>query len=115
MLQPGNLESTDRLTSSCLVELSVVAAQGQDQIQEDMKNFAEQLKPYPFKSYVIMHNLQYFSLIFHLLKIFNNLVIKRFDRTKFMKLDRLKPNDSNEWITSSGTYTYCHFFTQPID
>ena len=48
MLQPGNVEQVERLSGSCLVELSVVAAQGQDQIQEDMKNFAEQLKPYPF-------------------------------------------------------------------
>ena len=49
MLQPGNLEQTERLTSSCLVELSVVAPQGQEHIQEDMKNFAEQLKPYPLQ------------------------------------------------------------------
>jgi len=33
---------------SYLVELSVIAPHGQDQIQEDMKNFAEQLKPYLF-------------------------------------------------------------------
>ncbi len=58
MLHPGNIESTDRLTSSCLVELSVVAAQGQDQIQEDMKNFAEQLKPYPFQTqHFVFHSM----------------------------------------------------------
>jgi mediator of RNA polymerase II transcription subunit 18 len=43
---PGNTESADQpFTGSYLVELSVVATYGQDQIQEDMKNFAEQLKP----------------------------------------------------------------------
>ena len=50
MLQPGNVDQVERLTGSCLVELIVVAPQGQDQIQEDMKNFAEQLKPYPWLS-----------------------------------------------------------------
>jgi len=35
------------MTSSYLVELSVVAPYGQEQVQEDMRNFAEQLKPYP--------------------------------------------------------------------
>ena len=34
-------------TGSYLVELSVVTTQGQDQVQEDMKNFADHLKPYP--------------------------------------------------------------------
>jgi mediator of RNA polymerase II transcription subunit 18 len=42
---PGNPEMVEPLSTSHLVELSVVALQGQDQIQEDMKNFAEQLKP----------------------------------------------------------------------
>lgn len=42
---PSNLEP---VSNSHLVELSVVAPQGQEQIGEDMKNFAEQLKPYPF-------------------------------------------------------------------
>ena len=46
------------LSTSQLVELSVVALQGQDQIQEDMKNFAEQLKPYVFvfSSHCILHD-----------------------------------------------------------
>jgi len=39
---PSNLED---LGQSHLVELSVVAPLGQEQIGEDMKNFAEQLKP----------------------------------------------------------------------
>ena len=47
VVQPGNLDMTEPLTKSYLVELSVVAPQGQDQIQEDMKAFAEHLKPYP--------------------------------------------------------------------
>ena len=47
MSQPGNTapEFLQAQTHSCLVELSVVTTQGQDQVQEDMKNFAEQLKP----------------------------------------------------------------------
>ena len=47
MLTPGNTDKVEQVTCSSLVELSVVAPHGQDQIQEDMKNFAEQLKPYP--------------------------------------------------------------------
>ena len=44
----GNVERLDTaLTKSFLVELSVTAPQGIDQIQEEMKNFADQLKPYP--------------------------------------------------------------------
>jgi hypothetical protein len=46
----GSLDSAEPFTMSYLVELSVIAPHGQDQIQEDMKNFAEQLKPYPFSS-----------------------------------------------------------------
>ena len=47
MQQPSNTESLEPISLSSLVELSVVATPGQDQIGEDMKNFAEQLKPYP--------------------------------------------------------------------
>ncbi|XP_052066041.1 mediator of RNA polymerase II transcription subunit 18-like [Mytilus californianus] len=46
MMQQGH--TTDNLESivpSYLVELSVLAMSGQDAIAEDMKNFAEQLKP----------------------------------------------------------------------
>lgn len=45
MLQQGNVENTEPMTSSCLVELSVVTAAGQDSVQDDMKTFAEHLKP----------------------------------------------------------------------
>jgi mediator of RNA polymerase II transcription subunit 18 len=47
MNQPGDVNNLEPITLSCLVELSVVAPTGQEQIGEDMKNFAEQLKPYP--------------------------------------------------------------------
>ncbi|XP_060573909.1 mediator of RNA polymerase II transcription subunit 18-like [Ruditapes philippinarum] len=45
MNQPGDVNNLEPITLSCLVELSVVAPTGQEQIGEDMKNFAEQLKP----------------------------------------------------------------------
>ncbi|XP_055901139.1 mediator of RNA polymerase II transcription subunit 18-like isoform X2 [Biomphalaria glabrata] len=47
LLQPGKTDSSnwEPLSMSHLVELSVVAPLGQEQIGEDMKNFAEQLKP----------------------------------------------------------------------
>lgn len=45
MLVPGNTDNVEPLSLSYLVELSVVAPFGQDQVQDDMKNFAEQLKP----------------------------------------------------------------------
>ena len=48
MLQPGVVDSLEPVSTSSLVELSVIAPSGQEQIGEDMKNFAEQLKPYPF-------------------------------------------------------------------
>ncbi|XP_025252292.1 mediator of RNA polymerase II transcription subunit 18 isoform X2 [Theropithecus gelada] len=45
ILVPGNTDSTEALSLSYLVELSVVAPAGQDVVSDDMKNFAEQLKP----------------------------------------------------------------------
>lgn len=45
MLQPGITDGLEPISLSCLVELSVVAPSGQEQIGDDMKNFAEQLKP----------------------------------------------------------------------
>ncbi|CAE1168332.1 MED18 [Acanthosepion pharaonis] len=45
MLQPNNVENLEPLSLSYLVELTVVAPAGQELIQDDMKNFAEQLKP----------------------------------------------------------------------
>ena len=45
VLVPGNTENTERLSLSYLVELSVLAPAGQDTVSEDMRSFAEQLKP----------------------------------------------------------------------
>ena len=49
MQQPGKTEQNtlEPISQSHIVELSVVAPLGQDSIGDDMKNFAEQLKPYP--------------------------------------------------------------------
>ena len=49
MQQPGKMEQNlEPISGSHLVELSVVAPHGQDSIGEEMKNFAEHLKPYLF-------------------------------------------------------------------
>ena len=45
ILVPGNTDNTEALSLSYLVELSVVAPAGQDMVSDDMRNFAEQLKP----------------------------------------------------------------------
>ncbi|XP_063054201.1 mediator of RNA polymerase II transcription subunit 18 [Engraulis encrasicolus] len=45
VLVPGNTENTEQLSLSSLVELSVLAPAGQDTVSEDMRAFAEQLKP----------------------------------------------------------------------
>nr|XP_022334633.1 uncharacterized protein LOC111131411 [Crassostrea virginica] len=47
MNQPGHtaVEAVDAICPSYLVELSVVTSSGQEGVGEDMKNFAEQLKP----------------------------------------------------------------------
>lgn len=45
ILMPGNTESIEPLSLSYLVELNVVAPAGQDIVSDDMRNFAEQLKP----------------------------------------------------------------------
>ena len=47
MLELGNIDNIEPLSNSYLVELGVVAPYGQEAIQDDMRNFAEQLKPYP--------------------------------------------------------------------
>jgi len=49
----GNTEVADAFTGSYLVELSIVTAHCHDQIQDDIKNFADQLKPYPLTSDII--------------------------------------------------------------
>lgn len=43
--QQGNPEDIEPLSHSYLVELSVVAPSGQDGLADEMKQFAEQLKP----------------------------------------------------------------------
>lgn len=50
MNQPGNTtnDTIETVCPSYLVELSVVTSSGQEAVGDDMKNFAEQLKPYPF-------------------------------------------------------------------
>ncbi|GAB6032613.1 Mediator of RNA polymerase II transcription subunit 18, variant 2 [Chamberlinius hualienensis] len=45
MMQPSNTANLEALSDSYLVELSVVAPTGQDAVADDMKAFAEQLKP----------------------------------------------------------------------
>uniref|UniRef100_A0A803YS98 Mediator of RNA polymerase II transcription subunit 18 n=1 Tax=Meleagris gallopavo TaxID=9103 RepID=A0A803YS98_MELGA len=45
ILMPGNTDSIEPLSLSYLVELNVVAPAGQDIVSDDMRNFAEQLKP----------------------------------------------------------------------
>ena len=54
MLQSNNTDNLEPISLSSLVELSVVATSGQDQIGEDMKNFAEQLKPYPLSFLILL-------------------------------------------------------------
>ena len=49
ILNPGNLDALEPLTVSRLVELSIIAPSGTEGIGEDMRLFAEQLKPYPLK------------------------------------------------------------------
>ena len=41
----SNMDNLEGVTSSHLVELSVLAPSGNDAVAEDMKNFADQLKP----------------------------------------------------------------------
>ena len=57
MQVPGNVtDNIEPLTSSYLVELSVVERSHQEQIQDDMKSFSDQLKPYPYIS--SSHNMR---------------------------------------------------------
>ena len=52
MLEPGNSDNIEPLSNSYLIELGLVAPYGQDAVQEDMRNFAEQLKPYPWQKLI---------------------------------------------------------------
>jgi len=45
LLQPGNAECVEAISGSHMVELSVLTNHAQEQIQDVMRNFAEQLKP----------------------------------------------------------------------
>ncbi|XP_070567456.1 mediator of RNA polymerase II transcription subunit 18-like [Ptychodera flava] len=45
VLSPGNTEDIDPISMSHLVELSVVAPAGQEAVGDDMRTFAEHLKP----------------------------------------------------------------------
>lgn len=45
ILLPGNTDNIEPLSLSYLVELSIVAPAGQDMVSDDMRSFAEQLKP----------------------------------------------------------------------
>ncbi|XP_014673524.1 PREDICTED: mediator of RNA polymerase II transcription subunit 18-like [Priapulus caudatus] len=45
VVQPGKTDSIEPMSLSCLVELSLTAPAGQDAVADDMKTFAEQLKP----------------------------------------------------------------------
>ena len=45
--QAGNMESLASLMKVWFVEMSVSAPSGQEQVQDELKSFAEQLKPYP--------------------------------------------------------------------
>ena len=92
MQQPSNTESLEPISLSSLVELSVVATPGQDQIGEDMKNFAEQLKPYP--------SLYYFYSLFLLVSSSDNLG-KHFEprsSSGFKLFDTLSRRTFEIWI-----------------
>ena len=45
--KPGQIDALEPLSMSRLVELSVVAPSGSETVADDMRTFAEQLKPYP--------------------------------------------------------------------
>ncbi|XP_070805808.1 mediator of RNA polymerase II transcription subunit 18 isoform X1 [Pituophis catenifer annectens] len=45
ILLPGNTDNIEPLSLSYLVELNIVAPAGQDMVSDDMRSFAEQLKP----------------------------------------------------------------------
>jgi len=47
VVSSGSADVVDAFTGSYLVELSIVTAHCHEQIQDDIKNFADQLKPYP--------------------------------------------------------------------
>ena len=68
------MDNIDSLSNSYLVELSVVAPQGQDKVQDDIKNFAEHLKPYPTFTNLLLYTgiliveMYMWELIFTFLK-----------------------------------------------
>lgn len=54
VINPGNMDHLESQSNFHLVELSVTASQSQDKVAEDIKNFAEQLKPL-----VVLEKLDY--------------------------------------------------------
>uniref|UniRef100_G3MRG3 Mediator of RNA polymerase II transcription subunit 18 n=1 Tax=Amblyomma maculatum TaxID=34609 RepID=G3MRG3_AMBMU len=48
LVQQGNPESIEPISNSHIIELSVIAPAGQESLGDEMKAFADQLKPYPF-------------------------------------------------------------------
>ena len=51
----GDVEKADCLSENYLVELSVFSSSPQDPITEELKTFAEQLKPYPLVYMMYTH------------------------------------------------------------
>ncbi|KAL1427569.1 hypothetical protein MTO96_017269 [Rhipicephalus appendiculatus] len=45
LVQQGNPESIEPVSNSHIIELSVIAPAGQESLGDEMKAFAEQLKP----------------------------------------------------------------------
>lgn len=45
IIQPGNMDNVEMLSQSYLVELSVVAPSGQEGLADEVRSFADQLKP----------------------------------------------------------------------
>ena len=58
LLEPGNTESLEAISQSYLVELSVVAPTGQDSLADEMRMFAEQLKPLVYLEKIDARRLQ---------------------------------------------------------
>ena len=58
VVSSGNPDIVDSFTGSYLVEISIVTAHCHDQIQDDIKNFADQLKPYPYLEIVLYRRLR---------------------------------------------------------
>ncbi|XP_077994987.1 mediator of RNA polymerase II transcription subunit 18-like [Glandiceps talaboti] len=62
VLSPGNTEDIEAISLSNLVELSVVASTGQEAVGDDMRTFAEHLKPIVQMEKVDHRRLQSFPM-----------------------------------------------------